>query len=149
MNISESELIKKVGEKTGLKDREEILAYMNFSECADWDDGVIMYGDAQHKFYESLLEKADIKTKKKEKDFWELVGNHKTKKKESKLSLKAKSEYAKYLKIFIEKGLIQEPKLVRKCTTKYPVLCSYNYFNDFEIYEIAPDGERNLKEYSQ
>jgi len=42
MSISESALIKRVEEKTELENKEEILAYMNFSDDADWDDRFIM-----------------------------------------------------------------------------------------------------------
>ncbi|NCN51876.1 hypothetical protein GW931_02600 [archaeon] len=49
MKIKKS-LIKKVGERIGLKSKREIFAYLNFSENADMDDGLIMFGNVKNDF---------------------------------------------------------------------------------------------------
>jgi len=127
-------LIKIVGERTGLKNKEDILAYTNFVDNADWEDGIIMFGDVIHEFYRNLLKNSSPKIQKEEEEFMNLLGNHKIKTK-SKLMIKSEEEYEKYLNLFISKGLISKPRFVRKNKeTKYPTLMAYNYFNDPEVY---------------
>lgn len=133
--IDEAQLEQRVGERTGLKSREEILAYICFSECAGCNDRIIMFGDVQHKFYEGLLEEANSQTRKAEEQFNDDLGKHRVKR-PSPLSLIAKERYEHFLRMFIDKKLISEPQLFGKDTTKYSRLMAYNYFNDPEIYLI-------------
>ncbi|MBS3085040.1 hypothetical protein J4411_03980 [Candidatus Pacearchaeota archaeon] len=66
----------------------------------------------------------------------------------------SKMMYKHFLNLFISKGLISEPKYCRmNMEIKYPVLSSYNYFNDPKIYKsYRKKGEkiwngRVLKEF--
>lgn len=138
-------LVERVGERTGLKDSKEISAYMNFVEDANWDDGIIMYANTKHLFYQELLDKSSLEIQEKERKFWDDVGNHRIKENKSKLFFKAEEEYDKYLKIFVEKGLISSPRKIGISEGEYPVLKAYNYYNDSEVFEKPEENQRNSK----
>jgi hypothetical protein len=127
---------RKVAEKTGLEKDDEIEVYTDFCHHADFNDGVIMFGDVQHEIY-CHLENKSKSLKESERKFYQDYYNNSDrpdKIPKSPLSLEAEALYEKYLTIFIEKGLILPPAPVRKCSDKYPILKGYNYFNDPEFY---------------
>ncbi|PJE81679.1 hypothetical protein COU58_01170 [Candidatus Pacearchaeota archaeon CG10_big_fil_rev_8_21_14_0_10_32_42] len=114
-------LIKRISERTGLKNVNDVFAYIHFCKSVDFEDGVILFGNVQHDFYEDASK--ILKSKKN----YEL--------KSEVLSRYSKMAYNHFLKLFISRGLVSEPRFVRKdVQTKYPVLSSYNFFNDSEIY---------------
>ncbi|PJC45170.1 hypothetical protein CO037_02880 [Candidatus Pacearchaeota archaeon CG_4_9_14_0_2_um_filter_30_8] len=143
MKIKKS-LIKKVGERIGLKSKREIFAYLNFSENADMDDGLIMFGNVKNDFWQEAQRNLIIK--KYGKKIYDLfkgpVMNYNKRNEISKAInpiLKRYSEmaYNHFLNLFISKGLIHETHFARlNRETKYPSLSSYNYLNDLEIYTL-------------
>ena len=82
--------------------------------------------------------------RKEEEQFNDDLGNHRVEG-PSSLSIKAKERYEHFLRIFIDKKLISEPELVRRCAVKYPRLMAYNYLNDPELY-VIDSGSRVLKQ---
>lgn len=99
-------IIKRIAERTGLTSESEIDAYSNFCECADTEDGVIMYGDVQHLFYRTLISEAPQQIKKSEIEFYDRYFNNPNRPRktpESPLSEKARKTMEHYLDIFAEK----------------------------------------------
>lgn len=140
--IKDENLIKRISERTGLKKDWEINAYVNFIESADLDDGLIMFGGCQHSFWEEAQEWI-IKKKYGEETYKMYNGPNFSSIEREEIeefvnplaSEISEKEYNYYSKIFAEKGLITEPRFCRgNNETKYPVLISYNFYNDPELY---------------
>ena len=143
---------KRISERTGLENKFEIEAYVNFVESADADDGLIMFGDCRHEFWKDIYQEIIVKTYgeqiyksidflDKNKKLWieEMVNPF--------VDEMATKSYNYYLNVFIQKGLVGEPKFFRKNTdTKYPVLKSYNFYNDPDFY--IPYRKKGSDEWS-
>ena len=59
-------LIERVSERTGLKTENEILAYMNFVDESDWEDGLILTDNVKYNFYTNLIKKSNSKIREEE-----------------------------------------------------------------------------------
>jgi len=165
---------KRIGERTGLKTDEEIEAYAFFCDHSDFKNGVIMYGDVQHEFYNQLAERASPVMRQLERIFNDALGNHihedlegvrhpfvvecgyyyprafgdtaKCSRPESPVSRQAKKVFAEYYHKFVEQGLISLPKGLnaKKSADAYPKLTGYNYFNDKQFYRKEGKNGRTL-----
>ncbi|MCR4327580.1 MAG: hypothetical protein NUV46_03300 [Nanoarchaeota archaeon] len=140
--IKNKDLIERISKRTGLKHDWEINAYVNFMESADLEDGLIMFGNCKHLFWEEAQEWI-INKKYGKKTYERYIGPGVPSSKIEEIeefvnplaSEISEKEYNHYLKLFIKKGLVSKPRFCRKNTeTKYPVLSSYNFFNDPEVY---------------
>jgi len=145
--MNDLDFINRIGERTGLTEREDIDAYMNFVHGANYNDGVILLGGVQHDFYRGLVDKADLKTKELERIMNNMRGNNEVPMDtRTPLMLEAKMLTDYYFGLFVDMDLISEPQIVNLSQTKYPVLKGYNYFNDREIYErVGTSGRRLIR----
>ena len=142
----EKDFLKRISEKTGLKDEDEINAYINFLRATDYNEEIIFLGNVECDFYIQLRDKADLKTKKLEKIMCEEIANHKVPSgTKTPMNLEANRLTDYYLCLFIDKGLISKPRQFGGFPAEYPVLLGYNYFNDPEIYEVTETKSRRLK----
>lgn len=129
---------RRIAERTGLNDDNEIEAYSEFCHHADSEDGLILPGDVEHEFYTHLLNKSPQHLKDSEKRFYQDYFNNPKRKDEvpkSPLSLEAQEMYTDYLIRFVKKGLISPPTPAGCSNVMYPVLKGYNYFNDPDFYK--------------
>jgi len=139
---------KRISERTGLKSQEEINAYAYFCEHSDFRDGIIMYRDVEHEFYEELWRKSSKPMQELENAYHDSVGNHENTGDEenrlrSPLSRRAQQIFAEYYHKFISLRLISPPESHlenRYDSSQYPKLTGYNYFNDPEFYRAEGNG---------
>jgi len=128
-------------QRTGLRTSRDVEIYCAFCHHADFEDGVVMWGDVIFDIKQILEKDSSEPMKILELSYNESVGNHEgipshleAKHFTSPLYGEAKRMYGKYLRKFIKKGLIgiSKPYPLAGC---YPSLNGYNYFNDSEFYK--------------
>lgn len=141
---------KRISERTGLKNEDEIKAYAHFCHHSDTNDGVIMYGDVQYEIYRGLLEESSLPMQVLEESYRQSVGenlhlftNESRRDLASPLFRKAKQEFERFYQQFIEKGLVSPPEKINLSESYYPRLRAYNYFNDPEFFH--KNQRNNLK----
>jgi hypothetical protein len=141
---------EKITQRTGLTNPRDIEVYCHFCHHADFDNGIIMYGDVQHEIYEDLLRMASLPMRVLERAYNEGVGNNvgltpwvDTRLLKSPLSKKAATLFQQYFFDFLKRDLVSDPEKFGFGHTAqyYPRLKSYNYFNDTEFYERSEDGK--------
>ena len=143
---------KRISERTGLENKFEIEAYVNFVESANADDGLIMFGDCRHEFWKDIYQEIIVKTYG-EQTYKSINSLNETKKLWIEEMVNpfvdemATKFYDYYLNLFIKKGLVSEPKFCGKnADTKHPVLKSYNFYNDPDFY--IPYRKKGSEEWS-
>lgn len=161
MSNSWEKIAQRISERTGLKTKEEVEAYAHFCMHSDFKNGVILYGDVQHEFYEVLSMNASAPMRMLERVYHDAVGNRvhedlngqtaqlsdeSERRLHSPLVRVAKEEYGKYYKQFVEMRLISLPESSGKgfSAEYYPKLRGYNYFNDPEFYRAEGNGRTSI-----